>query len=166
MPTLSLCLYHHPWLPPPLCGECDTESFIHSLTATCAEVVQWKKNLFPVPLGNSTKKFVQDLNRLIQAYAEQSTLESVAFQAVTVMLILLLQKPTRTSRPKDHVSCLERHLNAWANGDINPTLMTLHPPRSLTSYIRSTLPHDPLLLMPYPWITRSLHGFTQSSMTE
>lgn len=115
-------------------GIVDAKSFTHSLATTYAEVVHWRKNLLPVLLGNSSKKFVQELNRLIRAYAEQSTLDSVALQAVTVVSILLLQKPARTSRTKDLVSCLECRLNAWANGDINSlVLITLHPPRSLMS---------------------------------
>ncbi len=60
-----------------------------------------------------------ELSRLFQAYAEQSALESVALQAITVMSILLLQKPTRKSKPKEHASCLERRLNTWSTGDID-----------------------------------------------
>ena len=100
-------------------GICDAETFTHSLSAAYAEVVHWRKNVFPVPLGNSGKKFVQELSRLVRAYAEESPLESIALQATTVMSILLLQKPARKSKPKDLASCLERRLNTWATGDIN-----------------------------------------------
>ena len=103
-------------------GICDAESFTHSLSAAYAEVVHWK-NLFPVPQGNSGKTFVQELSRLFQAYAEQSALESVALQAITVMSILLLQKPACNSKPKDHASCLDRCLNTWANGDVNSLVL-------------------------------------------
>ncbi len=94
---------------------------LHSLAAAYAEVVHWKKNLFPVPRGSSGKKFVMELSRLFRGYAEQSALESVALQAITftVMSILLLQKPTRKSKPKEHGSCLEPCLNTWSTGDIN-----------------------------------------------
>ena len=104
-------------------GICDAESFTHSLSAAYAEVVHWKKNLFSVPQGNSGKKFVQELSRLFRAYAEQSALESVALQAITVMSILLLQKPACNSKPKDHASCLDRRLNTWANGDVNSLVL-------------------------------------------
>ena len=100
-------------------GTCDAETFTHSLSAAYAETVHWKRNLFLVPLGNSGKKFVQELSRLFRAYAEQSALESVALQAITVMSILLLQKPAYNSKPKENASCLERRLNTWAKGDIN-----------------------------------------------
>ncbi len=92
-------------------GPCDAETFTHSLTAAYTEVVHWKRNLFRVPYGNSGKKFVQELSRLFRAYADQSALESVALQAITVMSILLLQRPARNCKAKDLASCLERRLN-------------------------------------------------------
>ena len=104
-------------------GTCDAMTFTNSLSAAYAEVVHWRKNLFPVPLGSSGKRFVQELSRLFRAYAEQSALESVALQAITVMSILILQKPARNSKTKDHVSCLERRLNTWDNGDINSLIL-------------------------------------------
>ena len=104
-------------------GECDAKTFTHSLSIAYAEVVHWKKNLFAVPLGKPGKTFVQELSRLFRAYAEQSALESVALQAVTVMSILLLQKPARNSKLKDHATCLQRRLNTWTTGDINSLVL-------------------------------------------
>ena len=40
-------------------------------------------------------------------------------QAITVMSILLLQKPFCKSKPKHHSSCLERRMNMWLSGDVN-----------------------------------------------
>ena len=104
-------------------GECDAKTFTHSLSIAYAEVVHWKKNLFAVPLGKPGKTFVQELSRLFRAYAEQSALESVALKAVTVMSILLLQKPARNSKLKDHTTCLQRRLNTWTTRDINSLVL-------------------------------------------
>ena len=97
-------------------GALSSETFTHSLNATYAEVVHWKKNVFKVPHGNAGKSFVSELASLFQAFAICSALESIALK---VMPILLLQKPSRNSKAKDHIACLERCLRTWRDGDLN-----------------------------------------------
>ncbi len=76
-------------------------------------------NYFEVPYGNVGKSFVSELARLFKAFAIGSALESIALKAATVMPILLLQKPSRNSKTKDHMACLERRLRTWKEGDLN-----------------------------------------------
>ena len=38
------------------------------------------------------------------------------------MPILLLQKPARKSKVKDHITCLERRLKTWQEGELNELL--------------------------------------------
>lgn len=38
------------------------------------------------------------------------------------MPILLLQKPARKSKAKDHITCLECRLDTWREGDLNELL--------------------------------------------
>ena len=104
-------------------GERDAITFSHSLEAAYAEVVHWKPNTFPIPFGNAGKKFTQELSRLFRAYAEGTALESIALKATTVLPILLLQKPARNSKAKDHTSCLDRRLKTWYEGDINSLVL-------------------------------------------
>ena len=87
-------------------GELDSTSFTNSAND---EAVHWKMNLFRVPYGKAGKSFVSELARLFKSFAEGSALESVALKACTLMPILL-QKPARKSKPKDHILCLERRL--------------------------------------------------------
>ena len=47
------------------------------------------------------------------AFASASALESIALKAATVFPILLLQKPRRASKAKEHAACLERRLRSW-----------------------------------------------------
>ena len=46
-------------------------------------------------------------------------MESVAFEAIMVACILLLQKPHPASKSRDHVAALERRLKAWKDADID-----------------------------------------------
>ena len=56
---------------------------------------------------------------MFRAYAEGSALEPIALKAAMVMPALLLQKPHAMSKAREHVTCLQRRLEAWERGDIN-----------------------------------------------
>ena len=104
-------------------GPLDAESFIHSVTCAYSEVVHWRKNTFTVPYGNAGKRFVTELSTLYRAYAEGSALECIALKAITVMSVLLLQKPHSKSKSKEHSSCLDRRLQSWKEGDLNNLML-------------------------------------------
>ena len=75
---------------------------MQSLDEAYSEVVHWQNNIFNVPLENAGKSFVAELSRLYRAYADGSALEAIALKACTVMSVLLLQRPFRSSKSKDH----------------------------------------------------------------
>ena len=95
------------------------EDFIHAVTSAYAEVVHWHHNLFLLPSGRAGKRFTSELARMFRVYAEGSTLESIALKAEMVMPALLLQKPHAMSKAREHVTCLQRRLEARERGDIN-----------------------------------------------
>lgn len=64
-----------------------------------------------------------ELSRLFHAYAEGSSLECIAMKAVTVFSMLVLQKPSRNSKAKDHSACLIRRMCAWHEVDINTLVL-------------------------------------------
>ena len=78
--------------------------------------------MFQVPTGRHGKAFVTELAHLFRAYAEATAYESIAMKATTVMCLLLLHKPHRTSKAKDHAHCLQRRLESWKAGDIDTLL--------------------------------------------
>ena len=117
-------------------GQQGADSFRHSLDACYAEVVHWRKNSFKVPAGNAGKYFVQELSRLFKAFAEKSSLETVAFKAISALSILVLQKLFRTSKAKDHASCVTRRLVLWKDGNLNDLVLEGRA-------IQSRLPKDP-----------------------
>ena len=118
-------------LPPPvppskpvfMWGTHSGEEFSSILKAIYSEVVHWRRNCFTVPLGKAGREFVSELSRLYLAFATASSLESIALKAAVVLPILLLQKPQRASKLKDHVECLERRLKSWKEGNLNDLLM-------------------------------------------
>ena len=49
-------------------------------------------------------------------------MKDLAFKAVMIMPSLLLQKPSKTSKSKDHLIALERRMEDWFNGDLQKLL--------------------------------------------
>ncbi|XP_065918834.1 uncharacterized protein [Dysidea avara] len=99
-------------------GDLDGSCFISELDKVYLEVIHWKKNSFAVPRGSAGKAFVLELARLFRAVGEGSSLESVALKEIVVVCILLLQKPSRTSKDKDHTLLLEQRLKQWKDGNL------------------------------------------------
>ena len=96
-------------------GNLSGPEFATLLDTTYSEVVHWRRNCFSVPLGKAGRDFVSELSRLYLAYGSASTLESVALKAAIVFPILLLQKPSKGSKIKNHIKCLEEinYLVKW-----------------------------------------------------
>ena len=92
------------------------EEVISTVGRIYEEAVHWKRNIFSVPSGPAGKKFVLEMARLFQAFADKSALERIALKAAMVMPLLVLQKPNPKSKARDHIACLSRRLDDWDNG--------------------------------------------------
>ena len=84
------------------------------------EIVQWRQNL---PTGTAGNSFVQELAHLLQAFADGSSLECVSMKTVTILQALVLQKPSRSSKTRDHICHLKRRMKLWKAGNINEILL-------------------------------------------
>jgi len=69
-----------------------------------------------IPFGKAGKLFVKELARLYQAFADNTALSSIALMACSVIQPLLLQKPHKHSKAKDHSVHLLRRLELWNQG--------------------------------------------------
>ena len=117
--------------------------FSDKIKATFEEVIHWHRNIFQVPSGSTGKTFVAELAHLFQAYADNSSLETIALKATTIMPILLLQKPHSKSKVKDHIRHLQRRLDLWLDGDLQSLLDEGKCiQKRLTSTIRSSNVED------------------------
>ena len=84
--------------------------------------VFWKKNLFMLPTGAATKKCITETTKLMNGWTDNSPLKGIAFTVMHVIPSLLLQKPSKTSKAKDHLKALERRIDLWINGNIDEHL--------------------------------------------
>ena len=80
----------------------------HEISKAYEEVVHWWRNVFKIPFGGQGKAFVQEMASQFQSYADASAREKVALKAAMVLLALVLQRPSKTSKSKDHIKYMER----------------------------------------------------------
>ena len=92
--------------------------FTHDLNYIYEHIVYWKKNLFLLTSGKAGKMFIREMTRLISAWVDDSPLKEISLKALHVMPALLLQKPSKKSKSKDHLRALERRLNLWVEGEL------------------------------------------------
>ena len=85
-------------------GDCSGQTVLDTINSIYEEVIHWKPNLFLVPFGSAGTTFVKEITRLFQAFADGSSLECVSMKAITLIQILLLQKPSKRSKTKEHIS--------------------------------------------------------------
>ena len=82
------------------------------------QIVCWRKDKFMLPTKAAGKKFIDDISRLLNLWRSKMPLKNVALKAVHVMPALHLQKPSETSKAKNHLKALERRLRLWEEGSI------------------------------------------------
>ena len=99
-------------------GEYENAIFETNINDVYERIVYWRKNLFMLPTGKVGKRYIDETTRLMNAWTEDSPLKNVAFKVIMIMPSLLLQKPSKNSKSKDHVSALERRLLLWSRGEI------------------------------------------------
>ena len=75
-----------------------------------------------LPTGASGKKYIEETTRLIDLWVNNTPYESIALKAVHIMPALLLQKPSKSSKSKDHLEALTRRLAFWNEGKIEDLL--------------------------------------------
>ena len=91
-------------------GEVEGGKFSTVINEAYEDITDWRRNLFKVPSGKAGKAFVTEIARLLRAYAEAGALEAIALKSAMILPALLLQKPSASSKAKDHIQCLDRRL--------------------------------------------------------
>ena len=86
------------------------------------KIIHWRKNLFMVPTGAAGKTFINGTTKMINFWTDNLPLKLIAFKPLHIMPALLLQKPSKTSKSKDHLAALARRLELWDDGKISELL--------------------------------------------
>ena len=91
--------------------------FIKIVDSIYDEVVWWRKNLFQTPSGGSGKAFIKLLTTWLRLFNENSNLQKVAIKVFMILPVLLLQKPSVSSKVKEHINVLQQRLKHWDEGN-------------------------------------------------
>ena len=83
-------------------GEVDGATLTEVINHAYTETVHWCGPPFKVPSIKVGKAFVSEIGHLYHAYTQNSPLEQIALKCVMTMTALLLQKPHRSAKTKEH----------------------------------------------------------------
>ena len=90
---------------------------IEELKECYEKIVFWRRNLFTLPKGSSGKDYIKGITRMINEWLIGSPIRECAMYVLHVRPLLLLQKPSKCSKGKDHVAALKGRLEKWKNGE-------------------------------------------------
>ena len=87
-----------------------------------SKVLNWRKNIFPLPRGKCGNEFIKELTRLINLFTRNTEWKRLALSLVHIFIPLMLQKPNIKSKPRDHSRYLTTRLERWKNGELTSLL--------------------------------------------
>ena len=88
-------------------------SFCNIVNNVYDEIVYYRRNISNVPSSRAGKSFIEVLTFWIKQFNADSDLNSVALKVFMVLPTLILQKPSATSKSKEHSAAIERRLVLW-----------------------------------------------------
>ena len=84
-----------------------------------SETTSWCKNIFVPTRGKPGKDMALELARLLDLFNNDTAWRNVALSMVNIFIPLMLQRPTRKSKPKTNSKYLEKRLELWLKGDLD-----------------------------------------------
>ena len=97
--------------------------FCKLINDTYNEIVTWRKNLFKLPSGNNAKHFIRELTFWLEQFNNNTAINNISLKVYMVLPSLLLQKPSATSKAKDHTFRLGERLDLWKQGKLDEILI-------------------------------------------
>ena len=95
------------------------EAITNEFKSAYNEIVTWRKNLFLLPRGKVASDFIKELTRLMNLFANKTQWERLSFLLIHTFMPIMLQKPSKTSKAKDHSRYLLTRLERWKAGDLH-----------------------------------------------
>ena len=86
------------------------------------EIIHWRKNLFKLPSGKASKLFITELTTWLEHFNKNSDFQMIAMKVFMTLPSLILQKPSKNSKSKEHLKKVELRMTAWKDGKIDEIL--------------------------------------------
>ena len=103
-------------------GDLNGQEIVDSVNSAYLEVVRWRRNIFQVPTGSAGEHFIAELTKLYCHFNDSTAFKSIALTLSAIIFPLLLQKPSPTSKTRDHVRYLQKRLLLWRAGKLEELL--------------------------------------------
>ena len=103
----------HPW------HNLSNSEFVKHIDKAYNEIITWRKNPFKILSGKAVKDFIKELTFWIKKFNSDTQFHGIALKIFMLLPSLLLQKPSKDSKAKEHLKKLEERLKSWNEGDIN-----------------------------------------------
>jgi hypothetical protein len=97
-------------------GEIPGNEFVEMIDNIYDEIVQWRKNLFKLPSGKSSKIFITELTTWIDHFNKNTEYQCIALKVFMILPNLILQKPSKNSKAKEHARKVKERMTAWKEG--------------------------------------------------
>ena len=104
----------------------DGLTFAGLITNIYEDTLKWRKNLFQVPSGKCGKDFIKLLIEWFDNFVVGNTFQGLSLKVIMIIPNLLLQKPSATSKSKEHSKALEGRLKKWSEGKIQELWKDCH----------------------------------------
>ena len=88
----------------------DKITFARTINVIFEDTIHWKKNLFLVPSGKPGNDFLELYTDWLQKFNTNSSFQCLAMKVLNILPNMLLQKPSATSKAKDHYKALKENL--------------------------------------------------------
>ena len=69
-----------------------------------------------LPSETAGKRYVEEGTRLMKLWIQDAPFKSISLKAVHFVPMLLLQKPSKSSKAKDYLQAFERCTKLWDEG--------------------------------------------------
>ena len=99
-------------------GNLTGEKLYRDINKAYDTIVHWQENLFMLPSGKQGKEFIKELSSWLNKFNNDSVYQSIALKAYMILPSLLLQKPSKKSKAKEHSLKLSQRLILWREGNI------------------------------------------------
>ncbi|MCP4457917.1 MAG: hypothetical protein GY816_07830, partial [Cytophagales bacterium] len=95
------------------------KELFNTINSIYEEITSWRRNLFKVPTGKAGQEFISEINNCLKNFSASTPLEPIALKMTLILFPVLLQKPSRKSKAKDHATHLSRRLTLLKAGKIS-----------------------------------------------
>ena len=92
--------------------------FVQQINDAYNTIIKWRLNMMKLPTGKAAKEFVSELTTWLEHFNKNTEFAPIALKVYHTLPSLLLQKPSKNSKAKEHLKKLEERLALWKNGDI------------------------------------------------